>query len=137
MDSYLTSMDESFFQRKYRMNKISFFRLLDILSDHLPVTGEKRKRGTVPNGPITKCARLSMALRYCAGGDPLDIADIHGVGQGEVLSSVWGVVDAIHLSPELDIKFPEDHVAQTEVAEGFKAKSTIGINCCVGAIDGI
>ena len=79
MDSYFTSMDEGFFQRKYRMNKISFFWLLDILSDHLPVTGEKRKRGTVPNGSITKCACLSMALRYCAGGDPLDIADLHGI----------------------------------------------------------
>ena len=70
------------------MNKISFFGLLDILSDHLPVTGEKRKRGTVPNGPITKCARLSIELRYCAGKDPLDIADLHGVGEDEVLLSV-------------------------------------------------
>ena len=46
-------------------------------------------------------------------------------------------MDAIHLSPELDIIFTEDHVAQTEVAEGFKAKSTIGTNCCVGANDSI
>jgi hypothetical protein len=44
-----------------------------------------------------------MALRYCAGGDPLDIADVHGVNEKEVLQSLWSVVDAINLSKELDI----------------------------------
>jgi hypothetical protein len=51
-----------------------------------------------------------MALRYFAGGDPLDISDFHGVHDDEVLRSVWFVVDAIHASPELNIKFPESHI---------------------------
>ena len=72
-----------------------------------------------------------MVLRYCAGGDPLDITDLHGIGEDEVVSGVWGVMDAICFAPELDIPFPEDHVAQTEVAERFKTKSTIGLNFCV------
>ena len=137
MDKYFHGMDDRLFRRKYRMDKTSFYRLLDIIQDHLPSTGENGKFGAVPNGVISKTARLSMALRYCAGGDPLDIGDLHGVGCQEVLNSLWDVVDAIHASPELDIRFPDSHVEQTEIMEGFRSKSSVGINCCVGAIDGI
>jgi hypothetical protein len=137
MDDYLGSMDPKLFRRKYRMDKSSFYRLLDIIEDRLPRTGEKRSRGATPNGPITKAARLSMALRYCAGGDPLDIADLHGVNPDEVTNSLWSVVDAIHESPQLDIKFPETYEEQMGLAQGFRQKSAIDISCCVGAIDGI
>lgn len=119
------------------MSKEAFWTLLDIIEKHLPSTGEKRKRGATPNGPITKAARLSMALRYFAGGDPLDIVEVHGVGDDEVTNSAWNVVDAIHKSPELDIKFPETHEEQVQCARGFKAKSQILIDCCLGAIDGM
>ena len=119
------------------MDKVLSFRLLDIVKDHLPIVGEKRARGATPNGPITKMTRLSMTLRYCAGGNPLDISDIHGVNTNEVPDSLQDVVDAVHALPELDITFPESLTEQMEVMQGFKAKSTIGINCCVGAIDGI
>jgi len=135
MDKYMSDMDAKLFRRKYRMEKSSFYNLLDIIEDHLP-KGE-RKQGKTPNGPITNAARLSMALRYCAGGDPLDIADIHGVSEIEVKENLWKVVDAIHLSPPLDIKFPEDHREQQDIANGFARKSDEDINCCVGAIDGI
>eukprot|EP00956_Cyclotella_meneghiniana_P017339 scaffold28153_cov22-Cyclotella_meneghiniana.AAC.4 len=100
-------------------------------------TGEKRKRGAVPNGPITKAARLSIELMYFSGGDPFDIAEVHGVGDDEVVRSTWDVVDAIHNSPELDITFPETHEEQMDCTMGFKAKSRININCCVGCIDGM
>jgi hypothetical protein len=94
---------------------------------------------TVLNGPITKAACLSMVLRYCEGGDPLDITEVHGdfVHDDEAMRSVWFVVDAIHVSPELNIKFPESHMEQAIIMEGFKSKSTINIDCCVGAIDGM
>ncbi|EJK56513.1 hypothetical protein THAOC_23584, partial [Thalassiosira oceanica] len=49
----------------------------------------------------------------------------------------WEVVDAIHQTSSLDIKFPESRFEQAEIARGFKRKSSIGIDCCVGAIDGI
>jgi hypothetical protein len=38
-----------------------------------------------------------MALRWFAGGDPLDIMQVHGVGHDEVSTSVWDVVDAVNL----------------------------------------
>lgn len=118
------------------MGKDAFFKLFDIIAPFMPGTGE-RVGGGVPNGPITKVSRLAMALRYCAGGDPADIADHHGVEVGEVNNSVWDVVDAIHNAPELEIKFPETATEQQDLADGFKTKSEIGIPMCVGAIDGI
>ena len=120
------------------MDKESFWNLLDIISRHLPSTGEERsKPGSVPNGPITHTARLSMALRIAAGGDPLDIATNHGVNPNEPMSSFWCVVDAIHQSEQLDIKFPTSHDEQKMLAKEFEAKSSINICNCVGAIDGI
>jgi hypothetical protein len=58
-------------------------------------------------------------------GDPLDIAEFHGVGDGN-LWSVWLVVDAIHQSPELNF-FSKTHADQTECANGF----------CIGTNGGI
>ena len=137
IEEYIGGLDDRNFRRKYRMDKDAFWLLLDIIETRLPSTGEDRKRGAVPNGPITKAARLSIALRYFAGGDPLDISDVHGVGDDEVLSSVWSVVDAIHLSPELNIRFPETYEEQTLCMEGFRSRSKIYIDCCIGSIDGM
>ena len=119
MAEYLGSMDEKLFQRRYRMSKDAFYMLLDIIGDHLPSTGEDRKRGSTPNGNVTREARLSIALRYCAGGDPLDIASMHGMPDNYVSKNLRGVVDAIHSSPELDINFPKTHEEQMQVMEGF------------------
>jgi hypothetical protein len=89
-DKFLSTMNERLFWRRYRMKKASFFQLLDLVGDHLPLdktslTGNKHKRGKTPNGPITQALCLSMAIYYFAGGDPLDIADRHMVGDGERL----------------------------------------------------
>ena len=138
VDRHSMMMDKRLFRKKYRMDKTSFHKLLDILEPYLPSTGEERSRpGSVPNGPITKSSRLSMALRYCAGGDPLDICDHHGVNDYEVVRSVWFVVDAINKAPQMNIEFPRTHEGQAIIAEGFKKKSDIDIDVCVGAIDGM
>ena len=137
VDQYIVEMDLTFFCRKYRMSKNSFYNLLDIIKPHLPTYGSQRSRGANPNGTITAEARLSMALRYCAGGNPLDISDIHGINKDMITDCLWDVIDAIHRSPKLNISFPECKKEQEKIAEGFKCKSDIDIDCCVGAIDGI
>ena len=137
MTPYLEDMNSRTFRRKYRMGKEAFMILFETIKPHLPSDGTDRKRGRTPNGNITHLHRFSMALRYFAGGDPVDIADIHGVKEDEVLNSVWDVVDAIHKAPELNISFPESHAEQRAVAEGFRRKSEIEIDCCCGAVDGM
>jgi hypothetical protein len=47
------------------------------------------------------------------------------------------VVDAIHVTGELDIKFPTSHIEQEQLAVEFKAKSSCGFWNCVGAVDGM
>ena len=82
-------------------------------------------------------ARLSMAIRYFAGGDPCDICLVHQVCHAEFYRSVWIIVDAIHASNEFDIKFPSDYAMQQQMAAKFSQKSSIGLTNCVGAVDGI
>lgn len=117
------------------MNKASFWRLVDILEPHLKT--KKRKRGATPNGDILPSLRVSMAIRYFAGGDSVDIAPLHGVPPNEVLSSVDKIINAVHRADELSIHFPEHYNDQQRVADAFKRKSAIGFGNCVGAIDGI
>jgi hypothetical protein len=111
--NFLHTMTSRLFRRRYRMKKSSFFNLLEIIDPYLPpdetTCSHKRKRGKTPNGPITHPLRLSMAIRYFAGGDPLDIADVHKVGDDQPLINVWHVVNAINAVGELKIKCPSSH----------------------------
>ena len=141
-NGFLSDMSDRLFRRRYCMKKASFFQQLEQLCRHLPPdktssTGNKLKRGKIPNGPITAALCVSMAFRYFAGVDPLDISNVHSVGDDAPLKSVWLVVDAIHKLDGLKIKFPVSHREQLKISRGFKEKSAINIDCCVGAIDGI
>jgi hypothetical protein len=97
----------------------------------------KRHKNGAVNGLIHSSVRLSIALRYFAGGSVYDIALVHGVSHSEVFLCVWRVLDAINQHPDLEIKFPDDHEAQRKIADGFKTKSQAGFHICVGCIDGI
>jgi hypothetical protein len=119
------------------MGKESFWNLLHIVGDHLLNTGEIRLNGCVPNGPISHAAHLSIALRITAGADPLDITTNHGVNDNQPMVSFWMVIDAVHKSSQLDIQFPTSHEEQEKVAKEFQSKLSVGISCCVSAIDGI
>ena len=130
----------SYSKRAYRMSEESFFNLHKLLHKHLtiPVDKDKKnwKRGS-PNGIITSTVRLSIAIRYFAGGRPEDIALVHGVSHSEVFRSVWRVVDAVLTCEELAYSFPTDHANQYKIAAGFAKKSQPGFQICCGAIDGM
>ena len=53
-----------------------------------------------------------------------------------VFTSVWGVVQAVNNSKDLEFHFPT-HNQQREIAAGFKKKSGADFDCVIGAIDGI
>jgi hypothetical protein len=92
------------------MKKFVFWKLCDLLCEKLePQYDDPFSLFRIPNGPITHTVRVSITLRYLAGGQPLDIALVHGVSHSEVFESLWKVVDAINQHPELAITFPTSH----------------------------
>ena len=93
-------------------------------------------RGTNSTYNINTKLRLSMVIRYFAGGCPLDIMQTHGVSLTSVYASVWGVVDAINSTSELGYPFPS-HERQREIAKGFHSLSRAGFDKVIGALDGI
>lgn len=131
----LSEIGPSTFRRMYRMSEVSFRLLLDLIEPNMP-RRNKRQRGCTPNGDINNEMRLLMALRFFAGGDKHDIATTHVVHPCEVYISVWRVVDAIHRTKALLIKFP-DKKTQRDIANGFRERSDVGFDNCVGCVDGM
>ena len=123
------------FRRSYRMNQASFWKLLDILE---PVLARPpRKKGRAPNGDVPPSVRLAIALRFFAGGDPLDLCAVFSVNSEVVYQSIWRVVEAINHSKKLEICYPTHHDDQQKIADEFKAKSDVQFNNCAGCVDGI
>lgn len=129
-------------ERAYRMNPSQFSELHERLHDQLKEQfPTKRVRGKTPNGTIHTKLRLSAAIRFYAGGSPLDIMLSHGLSRQSVYKSVWGTTDAINqtkgLAFNLDgAEFPS-HEEQEEIAWGFKARSKAGFDKIVLAVDGM
>ena len=129
-------------RRAYRMTVDQFTELHEKLVPELlkefPTT---RKWGRTPNGVIHSKLRLSAALRFYAGGSPLDIMLTHGISRQSVYRSVWGTTDAINATPSLSFnqnnaEFPS-HDEQVEIAEGFKLRSRAGFDKICLAVDGM
>ena len=128
------------FCRAYRMSKESFSLLHDLLEPHLmdhffPGGGGKRDPLTCPYLIKTE-TRLAIAIRYFAGGSPLDIVVTHGVSFASVFSSVWGVIDCVNKCEALRIHFPSKE-EQLEISLGYRQKSGASFANVIGAIDGI
>ena len=67
-------------RRSYRMSEGTFWKLNSILLPYIPnLTTGKRKRGKTPNGDINLSQKLSMAIRFFAGGSPSDLMSSYGI----------------------------------------------------------
>ena len=133
-------LSDNLFRRIYRMSRQSFYKLHEMLEPKLneiffPKGGGKRKPGKCSYLIDTK-TRLSIALRFFAGADPVDLMQIHDVGLVSVYYSVWCVIDAINQTDELKYSFPAE-AEQEVIAAGFKRKSGAGFSNVIGAIDGL
>ena len=71
--------------RAYRMDQASFYQLHNLLRPFLARDSKKPVRGSPPNGEINTELKLSVALRYFAGGDVYDIMISH-----ELVTVVFG-----------------------------------------------
>ena len=85
---------------------------------------------------ISTKLRLSVAIRYFAGGSPLDIILTHGISLKSVFVSVWGVVDCVNKCDQLSFHFPKLD-EQDEISEGYLKRSGAGFSNVIGGIDGI
>ena len=122
------------------MDRASFYRLHSILKSRVDAIPPPMNGGTrdQDNNPylISSKLRLSIALRYFAGGSPYDIMLTHGVSYCSIFSSVWGVVDAVNSTEGLAFYFPS-HQQQVKIATGFQGKSGDMFSNVIGALDGI
>jgi DDE superfamily endonuclease len=125
-------------RRAYRMEPSSFWKLCQLLRPFLVKLSIKKKcRNGAKNGLIPMPTKVSVALRYFAGGSPYDISVVHGISHTDVFRNVWQVVDAVNQCPGLAFRYPSSHVEQQKIADGFKKISRGIFGCCAGAIDGI
>jgi DDE superfamily endonuclease len=97
----------------------------------------KKYRNGAKNGLIPLPTKVSVAIRYFAGGSPYDIALVHGISHTDVFRCVWTLVDAVNNCPELAFGYPSAWSEQQKIADGFHKISKGIFNCCAGAIDGI
>ncbi|KAG7337122.1 hypothetical protein IV203_006387 [Nitzschia inconspicua] len=136
MHELFQELEPDTFRRMFRMKEDSFFLVLEKLDGKLNEALNKKKRtsGAPPNGEISNMARLSMALRWFAGGEKFDISKLHGVHVNEVYKSVWCVVDAVNSHGYFDITFPADDKNQSQMAAEFATKSTFDFENVVAAI---
>jgi DDE superfamily endonuclease len=130
-------------RRAYRMQSSSFWELHRMLKAGIAASQNthevscKTHKNGAKNGLISTSVRLSVALRYFAGGRPDDIALVHGISHSEVFNSVWKVVDAVNSCKNLNIGFPQSHTAQRKIARAFELKSDPSFTMCAGCLDGM
>eukprot|EP00961_Rhodomonas_salina_P134657 1811299-Rhodomonas_salina.2 len=91
-------------------------------------------------GEITMSMKVSMTLRWLAGGSYLNIIAYHGVSEASFCACKNQVIDAILTTECLKIVFPslDDSAVLRNLAHGFQAKSEQGVmREVVGALEGI
>ena len=131
-------LGRNLFRRAYRMHIETLFDLYQAIKSNLfLVLKYKTDRKSAPNGRIHPSVRLASALRIFAGGEAPDICSTFGISKTVVHDSVSQVTEAVNMTENLAIKFPSDHTEQKAIAQGFKEKSTIGLDTCVSPVDGM
>lgn len=78
MQKHIGAMTERDFARYYRVDRQSFADIVEMITPPLPELRKRRKRARKSSGGFVEFdLRLSMALRYLAGGSYLDIMYLH------------------------------------------------------------
>ena len=137
-EDHIQRLTEAEFKLRYRVSSDSFYKLLNILKPELDVASARHAFSSRKGKPIQLQTRLACALRFFAGGDPLDLKLIYGMSKPQVMACVWRTVDAINLCLN-NITFPlNDLPALQELERDFRAGTRGGFwTGQVGAIDGV
>ena len=102
---HVARLSELEFKQRYRLTFDAFYEMLDSIKPALTVD-EKMAKVTKNGHVVEPEVKLAIALRFLAGGSPLDLCLIYHVSKSHVYDCVWCVVDAIN--ERYDIKFPID-----------------------------
>jgi len=140
MQKHIGAMTEREFARYYRVDRQSFADIVEMITPPLPELRKRRKRARKSSGGFVEFdLRLSMALRYLAGGSYLDIMYLHGVSRSTCYKHIFGTLKAMDMAlPEFtldeDIHSLERCRALTAT---FAAKTDEHIQGAMAACDGI
>ena len=120
-EQHISRMSEADFKLRYRLSFDSFNKLLEQLQPKLDVANVRQAVNCRSGMPIPVEARLAVALRYFAGGDPKDLMLIYDMSKCQVMRCIWCAVDAINeqldnMTFERDLDDPE---ALRALLEGF------------------
>ena len=131
-------LGEERFTRAYRMRRETFNNLLLSLERHLVQTAKRQSASCNVGAPrrISSTCKVSMCLRFLAGGSYLDIGPTHFVHSSTFYQCVDEVLQAIDKA--FSITFPQnDEAVLKEIAAGFSRKGQSPLEGCVGAVDGV
>ena len=138
-DKFVARLDAcALWLRFYRMSKDSFFELLSFVRADLERDDAQAERST-HGGAVSPEQRLSITLRYLAGGAYQDICIMHGIVHSTFYEVVKTTLRALDTCPALQITFPlYDKAGLDRIAAGFEnsAPRHTVFNTVVGALDG-
>lgn len=141
----MEALTDTEFSTRYRVNKRNFRKLNGLIRKDLK---GKRSDAIIPE------VKIACTLRWLAGGQYLDVADIHGVeARSAFYKIVWQTVTAINDCKELNLRLideedPDGGIINNidrlaELAAEFDCKTlgkdgkTSAFAGCFGALDGL
>ena len=96
-EEHVRDMRPHNFKLRYRLTAEVFYDLLDLLRPDLQNDNQKQEANNSGKGFVVRpVVKLAIALRYLAGGDPLDLKLIYHVSKAYIMDCVWRVVDAVN-----------------------------------------
>jgi DDE superfamily endonuclease len=130
-DEFAERLSDRHFKRVFRMSRAHFYGICKLLTDSYRESGRVLGEAHLPVS-----VRLSMTLRWLAGGSYLDISLWHNI----TVSTFYYILDQTisDLEDVLRIKFPYADESYLDTASmGFSRGNRSPLTGCVGAVDGI
>lgn len=133
-------LSEKDFKKMFRMKRLSFRKLLNFITPHMPTEGNQKFAELSSGSPITNETKLYCALRWLAGGSYLDIIFAFGVSKTAFFTDgdrgiLWPTLFAI--DAYFFIGLPLSNVeALQRISYEFENCCNGVLKNCVLAIDG-
>mmetsp|Transcript_21976 Transcript_21976/g.34449 ORF Transcript_21976/g.34449 Transcript_21976/m.34449 type:complete len:137 (+) Transcript_21976:1979-2389(+) len=102
---WVRALSDNEFRRYYKISRVDFEDLHKQLHPKLKHAYPGRAAGAA-GGAIWPEVKLSMALRWMAGGNYMDVYLLHGVSDASFWKSVYVVLDAMSTIEGLQAKHP-------------------------------